>query len=312
MSVEDSGPSAIRGWGCTPTGDPPPAAAVSSDANTRRGCLPRIFTAGWRRTALYGILVFLLLLVFLNIGLTLWIIGALKLSMNGVGPIRIVRNGIQLEGQAWVVDNLVAARITSQLGQPITLHSHRNFTVKVAEPDHIEHSKLFIKRDSIEFSGRVLNVRDARGESVFTAARDEVRVFADALAVDGPGGLNVRSAVQVPHVHAPPASNLTLESLTRRLDLKAPQSIYLESRAGSIDITSHSNIKLNSIVGAIKFDASNIIINHLKEALPTDKPQKNLRNTKVFQLCACATGKLFLAAPEAPCAVDDDDTEFCR
>lgn len=80
MSVEDSGPSAIRGWGCTPTGDPPPAAAVSTQ-DTRKRCPPRIFTAGWRRTALYGIIVFLMLLVFLNIGLTLWIIGALKLSV---------------------------------------------------------------------------------------------------------------------------------------------------------------------------------------------------------------------------------------
>ncbi|XP_075972826.1 delta-sarcoglycan-like [Anticarsia gemmatalis] len=311
MSVEDSGPSAIRGWGCTPTGEPPPA-AVTSDDNTRRGCLPTMFTTGWRRTTLYAILVFLMLLVFLNIALTLWIVGALKLSMNSIGPIRIVPGGIHLDGQAWVVDNLVASTITSQVAQPITLHSHRNFTVKVGEPDHVEHSKLFIKRDSMEFSGRTFHVRDARGASVFQAGRDEVRVFADALAVDGPGGLNVRSAVQVPLVHAPPASDLQLESLTRRLDLRAPQSIFLESRAGSIDITSHGNIKLDSIVGSIKIDAANIVINHLKEATVTDKPQKNVRNTKVYQLCACATGKLFLAAPDAPCAADDDDTELCR
>lgn len=80
MSVEDSSTKAIRGWGCTPTGKPPPA-AVSSEDPSSKGCLPTAFTRGWRRTTLYCILVFLMILVFLNIGLTLWIVGALKLSM---------------------------------------------------------------------------------------------------------------------------------------------------------------------------------------------------------------------------------------
>ncbi|PZC81985.1 hypothetical protein B5X24_HaOG211541 [Helicoverpa armigera] len=313
MSVEGTSTNVIRGWGCTPTGEPPPAAvAAENTSSASKGCLATIFTKGWRRTTLYAILVFLMILVFLNIALTLWIVGALKLTMNGVGPIRIVKGGIHVDGQAWVVDNLVASTITSQVAQPITIHSHRNFTVQVAEPDSSEHSKLFIKRDHLEFSGRALHVRDSRGGPVFSAARDEVRVFSDSLAVDGPGGINVRSAVQVPIVRAPPAFDLQLESLTRRLDLRAPENIFLESRAGKIDITSHGNIKLDSVVGAIKLNAQNIVINNLKEAVRTDTPNKNVRSTKVYQLCACATGKLFLAAPESPCVAHDDDTELCR
>ncbi|KAJ8726948.1 hypothetical protein PYW08_015345 [Mythimna loreyi] len=311
MSVEDSSTNAIRGWGCTPTGEPPPA-AVSSQDSSRKGCLPTAFTRGWRRTTLYCILVFLMILVFLNIGLTLWIVGALKLSMNSVGPIRIVKGGIHVDGQTWVVNNLVASSITSQVGQPVTIHSHRNFTVQVADSDHLDHSKLFIKRDHLEFSGRALHVRDSRGSPVFSASRDEVHVFSDALTVDAPGGINVRSAVQVPVVRAPPAFDLQLESLTRRLDLRAPENIFLESRAGKIEITSHGNIKLDSVVGAIRLNAQNIVINNLKEAVRTDKPNKNVRSTKVYQLCACASGKLFLAAPEAPCVAHDDDTELCR
>lgn len=66
----------------------------------------------------------------------------------------------------------------------------------------------FLERDHLEFSGRALHVRDARGSPVFSASRDEVRVYSDALAVDAPGGINVRSAVQVPVVRAPPAFDL--------------------------------------------------------------------------------------------------------
>ncbi|CAH2063357.1 unnamed protein product, partial [Iphiclides podalirius] len=302
----------IHGWGFTPTGDPPPTSAVSNDRPKATKCLPEIITKGWKRTTLYGILILLMVLIFLNIALTLWIVSALRLSMKGIGPIKIIKDGIQLEGQAWIVGNLVVSTIASQLAQPITLHSFRNFTVLVSEPNHAEFAKMLIKRDSIEYSGRKFEVHDSKGGSVFHASREEVRVFADAFAVNAEGGLTVNSAIQAPLVRAPPSSKLQLESLTRRLDLRAPQSIYLESRAGSIEITSHSDINLDSIVGAIKIDAPNIVIENLKIANTSINAQKYNRANKVYQLCACASGKLFLAAPDAICSIPENDRELCR
>ncbi|XP_030035532.2 delta-sarcoglycan-like [Manduca sexta] len=309
MSVADARAGVMRGWECTPTDVPE---NVPVDHKNNKTCMPATFIKGWRRNTLYGILIFLMILIFLNVALTLWIVSALKLSMNGIGPIKIVKGGIQLEGHSWVTDNLVASTITSQPAHPISFQSHRNFSVQVSDHHGVPHSKLLIKRDNIEFSGQVFHVRDSRGMNVFHASRDEVRVFADTFAVDGVGGLVVKNAVQVPFVRAPPGFDLQLESLTRRLDLRAPQSIHFESRAGGIDLTSQNDIKLNSIVGAIKIDSPNIVINNLKEASITEKPQKGIRGIKVYQLCACATGKLFLAAPDAPCAANDDDTDLCR
>lgn len=69
-------------------------------------------------------------------------------------------------------------------------------------------SYLLSERDKIEFNGRTLDVRDARGAGVFRASRDEVRVFADTYVVDGAGGITVKSALQVPLVRAPPAASL--------------------------------------------------------------------------------------------------------
>ncbi|KAM3968373.1 delta-sarcoglycan [Aphomia sociella] len=311
MSIEDTSGSttAIRGWGCTPTDDPPPT-AIASNQRTSTKCWPDTFIRGWRRTALYAIIILLMILVFLNIALTLWIISSLRLSMRGIGPIKIVKDGIHLQGQAWILDNLVASTITSQMAQPIIIHSHRNFTVLVSEPDRLEQAKLVIKRDSVECSGRTFDVRDAHGNSVFSANKDEVHVHANTLTVDGVGGLSVRGAVQAPHVSAPPGNDLVLESLTRRLDVHAPQSILFESRAGNIDITSHGDIKLNSVVGAIRINASNIILDNLKEASVTVEPQRNTWTEKVYQLCACATGKMFLAASDALCEAHDE--KLCR
>lgn len=78
MSVADTDTGAIRGWGCTPTGDSP---AATSDEQTIPTCLPTSLHRGWRRTALYCIIIFLMITVFVNLGLTLWIISVLRLSV---------------------------------------------------------------------------------------------------------------------------------------------------------------------------------------------------------------------------------------
>ncbi|KAL4703383.1 hypothetical protein ACJJTC_011172 [Scirpophaga incertulas] len=320
MSVEDSNACSstgiIRGWGCTPTGDPPPSSVLHNSKKAK--CLPAALARGWRKNCLFTIIILLILLVLLNIALTLWIIATLQLNSSGFGPVKIVQNGIQITGQAWVVDNLVASTITTQPAQPVTIHSYRNFTVLVTEPifgnnkntQQLELAKLLIKRDKFECSGRMFEIRDPKGASVFQASQDEVRVFSDMLAVDGDGGITVRSSIQTRAIRAPPGSDLQLESLTRRMSLKAPQSILFESRAGNIDVTSHGDIKLDSVVGAIKIEAPNIIISNLKEGNLTHSAQRNIRTMKVYQLCACASGKLFLAAPDAVCAANDD--ELCR
>ncbi|XP_045492515.1 delta-sarcoglycan-like [Colias croceus] len=311
MKVEDATTEGIRGWECTPT-EGQPDVAVSSEKPTKPKCIPVVLREGWRRTSLYAIIIFLMVLIFLNIALTLWVISTLRLTKNGIGPITITKDGIKLDGKVWMIDELIASAITTQTAQHITLHSHRNFTVLVSEPDRKEQAKFVIKRDAVECTGRVFEVHDALGGNIFHASKEEVRVFAETLAVDGPGGVSVKSALQTPVLRAPPGFDLHLESLTRRLDLRAPQSIYLESRAGGIEITSHSNIKLESAVGAIKMDAPNIIINNLKEATYAENPQKNARSKKVYQLCACASGKLFLAPPDALCSQRETDTELCR
>lgn len=75
------GEARIRGWGCTPTGEVPAAAVTSSRNEQPPGCLPAQMTRGWRRSTLYLILALLMLTIFINLALTLWIIATLRLSM---------------------------------------------------------------------------------------------------------------------------------------------------------------------------------------------------------------------------------------
>lgn len=52
---------------------------------------------------------------------------------EGMGQLRIVTGGIQLSGQAMVLDALLASSIRSRRGQPITVESSRNFTINTRD-----------------------------------------------------------------------------------------------------------------------------------------------------------------------------------
>ena len=68
----------------------------------------------------------------------------LTILQKGIGPINIIKDGIRLEGQAWVADRLIASTISSQPTQAVTLNSYRNFTVLVSEPDLLEQAKFIL------------------------------------------------------------------------------------------------------------------------------------------------------------------------
>lgn len=73
------------------------------------------------------------------------------LIQGGLGPITIIKGGIELEGQAFVTDSLVASSIRSRAGQPVTVHSYRNFSVLVSEPERKETAKLMLSKIALAY-----------------------------------------------------------------------------------------------------------------------------------------------------------------
>lgn len=61
-----------------------------------------------------------------------------------MGQLRIVPGGLQLLGQALVLDSLFASSIKSRRGQPITVESSRNFTVSTRDTEGLLQSRLFL------------------------------------------------------------------------------------------------------------------------------------------------------------------------
>lgn len=112
-----------------------------------------------------------------------------------------------------------------------------------------------------------------------------------------------------------------LESATRSLKISAPQKVVIESWANEISASCLTDLKLQSIQGAIRLDAKTLFMKGLKTASlgqghsSRDQQQQqqhssrasshqSQRDTTIYQLCACANGKLFLARSEGTCQAD--------
>nr|CAD7257114.1 unnamed protein product [Timema shepardi] len=243
-----------------------------------------------------------------------------SLTQNeGMGELRIVAGGIQLSGQAMVLDALLASTIRSRKGQHISIESSRNFTVNARDEGGRVVNRIFLGNDQLECLAREFKVTDARGTVLFSASKHEVVVGAKVLRVTGEGGAIFDGTVQTPIVRADSGHELRLESPTRSLKVRAPLGVLIESRAGDISASCLTDLKLQSLAGAVRLDSANVFLPGLKTApppLPGAPPpavprRPNSPRHEIFQLCVCSNGKLFLASPEGVCAADDDSV-VCR
>ncbi|XP_041973208.1 delta-sarcoglycan-like [Aricia agestis] len=267
---------------------------------------------GWRKKCLYILVMALMMMMIVNLALTLWVLKVLDFNSEGMGQLRIVPGGLQLLGQTLVLDSLYASSIKSRRGQPISIESSRNFSVTTRDGLGLVQSRLFLGHDRLEMSVGELEVRDARGALLLGARRGALTVGADNVVVASPAGAVFRTAVQTSMVKAPPSKQLMLESPTRSLEVHAAQSVSLESRAGDITASCLTTFRLRSVAGAIRLDASSIYMPKLKSALPLPPSAPHgPHHQNIYQLCACANGKLFLAPSHGVCAAREESL-ICR
>lgn len=257
---------------------------------------------GWRKRCLYLLVTLLFAMVIMNVALTVWVLRVLDFSLDGMGRLRIVENGVRLEGEAEFLHSLYAAQIRSRREQPLNIESSKNITLNARNKQGQISNRLFIGNSIVEAFADEFRVRNSKGKLLFRAADDEVTVAADSLKVTGPGGVGFDGSVQTPLVRAETFKQLKLESPTRRLVVEGPQGVLVESKAGDISVACHRNLTLQSNQGEIFLDSERLVFQNLKTPLPalSGSPYKN-----VYQLCVCQTGVLFLSEPDGHCRADD-------
>ncbi|KAL1509101.1 hypothetical protein ABEB36_003895 [Hypothenemus hampei] len=297
-----------------------------SDRSLRPGGSFRLGIYGWRKKCLYALILVLLFMVIVNLALTLWVLKVMDFSTDGMGQLEIVPGGLKLKGNAFVLDNLIASQIRSRSGEPIVIESSRNITLRSRDKYGHPSSWIHLGLDDFECLSNHFRILDDRGYPLFSADRNEVVVGAESLTVTGEGGTKFKGAIQTRLIRAESGHDLRLESPTRSLHIKAPKELKFESRGGQIDSLAQNDVTFRSESGAIRLHSSSIIVPHLPTAKmisthhssattgssssSSDRDRGN-KNFAVFQLCACESGRLFLADPHAICESENSDG-FCR
>lgn len=263
----------------------------------------RIGIYGWRKRCLYMLVILLTAMMIINITLTVWIIRVMDFGVSGMGKLRIMNNGLRLEGEAEFLHYFYAAEIRSRKEQPLKFESMRNITLNARNDKGVITNRLVVGESRIESMAEKFTVKDPLGEILFHADGKEVIIATDSLRITGDSGVRFDGSLQTPIIRAEPFQQLRLESPTSTINIKAPEGIDIKSRVGDISATCLKDFKLQSKEGVILLDSEKIELKNLKTVLPSVRG-KTYDN--VYQLCVCDNGRLFLSPPKGYCQADND------
>ncbi|KAG8014439.1 Zeta-sarcoglycan [Nibea albiflora] len=182
---------------------------------------------------------------------------------DGMGNLRVTKEGVRLEGVSEFLLPLYVKEIQSRRDSPLILQSDRNVTV---------------------------NARNDQGQ------------LTGQLTV-GNEGVVFSHSVETSHVRAEPFQDLKLESPTRTLTLEAPRGVEVNAGVGDFTASCRKDLLLQSSEGEIFLDANTIRLGNipLGSAMdPLEGAPAGTTYTKqtVYELCACANGKLYLSPAE--------------
>ncbi|XP_076319359.1 zeta-sarcoglycan-like isoform X2 [Tachypleus tridentatus] len=262
----------------------------------------RIGIYGWRKRCLYFLVILLMAVVIINLALTVWIIKVVDFSIDGMGSLRVVDQGLRLEGKAEFLHGLYASQICSRKDEPLKVESSENVTINARNNKGLITNRIFVGNSVVESITEEFLIKEREGRVVFRVDRDEVMVAADKFRVSGSGGVIFDGSIQTPLVRSESFQQLRLESPTRTLKVGAPEGVAIESRAGDITAACRKDLTLRSKEGKIWFDSEKIELKNIKIALPTTRGRTY---AGIYQLCVCENGRLFLSPPEGHCQADD-------
>ncbi|XP_055934292.1 zeta-sarcoglycan-like [Argiope bruennichi] len=262
----------------------------------------RIGIYGWRKRCLYFLIILLCSLVVINLSLTVWIIKVLDFTMDGMGNLRVRKDGIRLEGQSVFLKSLYVSKIRSRQDQPLRLESARNITINTRNSKGKITSRLNLGDGRLDLLTSQFTIRKPSGDILLKTDGKEVIMAADKMRVTGKGGVAFTGSIQTPLIRSEPSRQLKLESPTRTLRVQAPEGIGIESKTSDISATCLKDFHLQSREGRIWLDSDQILLRNLRTALPTSRGRSY---QGIYAMCSCENGRLFLSAPDGHCQADE-------
>ncbi|OQR77358.1 zeta-sarcoglycan-like [Tropilaelaps mercedesae] len=262
---------------------------------------------GWRKRYLLVLLITLSWLVALNLMLTLWISRAINFSLtSGLASIAIKANSLRADDIVNFLDDIAVKNIHSRMDEAILVQSMVNITL--SSTSNIQNvtstNYMSIAPDRLDAFAESFSVHSADGRLIFRASEGQdapsVTAATHTLKITGRGGVRFADgvSVQTPVVAWGDSGGLRVESATRELLVEGPRAVTLDSSESRLVLESNGNLTIASSKGKIILSADSIHLDKLRSPLGsrTGKPYGG-----VYQLCGCGNGRLFLAAPAAPC-----------
>ncbi|XP_041079496.1 zeta-sarcoglycan-like isoform X2 [Polyodon spathula] len=226
---------------------------------------------GWRKRCLYFFVLLLLVIMIVNLALTIWILKVMNFTVDGMGNLRVNKQGIRLEGISEFLLPLYVKEIQSRKDSPLILQSDRNVTVN---------------------------------------ARNELGQLTGQLIV-GTEGAVFGHSIETPYIRAGPSQDLKLESPTRTLTMEAPKGVEINADAGDFKATCRKELQLESTEGEIFLNANTIRLGNLPHGtFAASSPGSTGPKQTVYELCVCPNGKLYLS-PAGASSTCQDTSNVC-
>ncbi|KAJ8262327.1 hypothetical protein GJAV_G00165190 [Gymnothorax javanicus] len=255
---------------------------------------------GWRKRCLYFFILLLLVIMIVNLALTIWILKVMNFTVDGMGNLRVNKDGIRLEGISEFLLPLYVKEIQSRRDSSLILQSDRNVTVNARNDLGQLTGQLTVGSEMVEAQCQRFEVRSSDGERMlFSADEEEVSIGTEKLRVTGTEGAVFEHSVETPHIRAEASQDLRLESPTRTLSMEAPRGVEISADAGELKASCRKDLLLQSTEGEIFLNANTIRLGNLPLGTATASRGLPVSKQTVYELCVCPNGKLYLSPAEA-------------
>uniref|UniRef100_A0A3B3QSN8 Sarcoglycan zeta n=1 Tax=Paramormyrops kingsleyae TaxID=1676925 RepID=A0A3B3QSN8_9TELE len=202
---------------------------------------------GWRKRCLYFLILLLLITMIVNLALTIWILKVMNFTVDGMGNLRVTKQGIHLEGVSEFLLPLYVKEIQSRKVRRTGLCVQHVRGVCEACARHVQ---CVSGQQMVDAQCQRFEVRSSDGKRVlFSADEEEVTVGAEKLRVTGTEGAVFQHSVETPHVRAEPFQDLKLESPTRTLTMEAPKGVEVSATVGDLKVACRKELLLQSTEG---------------------------------------------------------------
>lgn len=213
-------------------------------------------------------------------------------------------DGIELSGKNWIMDALKITLICSGLsGNPITIESQTNFTIRTTNKDNNAISELFLGDNRLESLSDNFEIYTTDDLLLLAVNRNEI-VFggAESLSIDDQSGGSIfHGYVDSEQISSTVGKGVTFESPTKSIGCIGEHDLKIKSLGGGIVAKAYNELKLLTDESII-LNATNIRIPMIGKSIGDNSFLVNYA-AGIHQICSCENGRLYLLSPHLTCNI---------